>query len=837
MHTHEPKWSVKMFPRSNALILITISVIALCMNNLFAKIQPDQPDRLVLTLFDFESEAEIKQFNIRKTNPATVFKLSDQHVTSGKHSVLFSAPSDPKERWPAAITPHLLERRLYLFKDIVTDVYNASEHEYSFDLYFNYQDGSAHAIYNRHYLKPKQQTTVRMLLLPGCYVPVSQMHIFQDQPGRDVVMYIDNMRLESEKFSVLLGNATEEFQQFTKLAVKYPHDRSLQKNKVRLGMELKRLESQRVKDIQWLADIFKFNQNVQQAVRNLNKIAAEIVAKRFKRAAENPTWWYGWTDGMQKIARDSEVPFDLSLDKTIKVSAARNEYEGVQVVLRSIKDLRNVRLEVSDLANAKGDVLYSSNIEILPVGYVNTTKASPTRYRVAYRGWWPDPLLDFLPKFDISAEKWQPVWLDIYVPTGQKEGLYKGTVTASADNAKVISIPIEVRVWNITLPKEQSFNVASALETWRVDIKVYAKDKKDRTEFLEYAQGKKSADELSPAAKRLYELDRQFQDTFLKHRLNPSSIYTWYPQRIDEMLRWKEAGARKLNIIKIPNMFNMTVGVGDKCPDWFKQTYLKIIRKHVPKMKQAGLLENAYVYCFDEIPPRRHAAAIDMLEAIKKEFPDLPIMSTCDDIPEMEGLMDIWVPILQVYDKRKDEIKRPKKNVWPYVCNGPFHPYPNLFIEYSGQGQRLLTGFMPFKYEWGGFLYYEFMGWRDIDHKLFEIIDCGPLTNFSGRGYGGAVNGDGFIFYPGPKGAMSSIRAKCLRDGLEDYEMLCLLRKKFAAVKAGEVSAPEEWVRQAEEVLGVSPELFRSLTDYSADSQNILNERSRIASLLIQGAE
>lgn len=377
------------------------------------------------------------------------------------------------------------------------------------------------------------------------------------------------------------------------------------------------------------------------------------------------------------------------------------------------------------------------------------------------------------------------------------------------------------------------------MEAWRNDLRVYEKDNKVRAEFLQYAKGKKSAAQLSPPAKRLYELDLQFQNTLLKHRMNPSSIYTWYPQRIDELQRWKKAGADMFNIIYIPSMSHLPIGVGDKCPNWFKQKYMNILRSYVPKLKKAGLLDNVYIYCFDEIPARQNAAAADMLAAVKKEFPEIPTMSTCSEVPELMKLIDIWVPGLFGYNMRKDKIKRPKKDIWPYVCNGPCQPYPNLFIEFSAQGHRLLTGFMPFKYQWGGFLYYEFLGWRNSTRvpggnyfTPFKIIDSGPLTSFNGRGYGGEVNGDGFVFYPGPKGAMSSIRAKCLRDGLEDYEMLCLLKAKLAAAKAGEISASKEWISKTENTLNDFNDLFKAITDYTKNSENILQHRNRVGELL-----
>ena len=86
-------------------------------------------------------------------------------------------------------------------------------------------------------------------------------------------------------------------------------------------------------------------------------------------------WHYGWTHGLEKISRDrSERLFHSQPGATLRVELAGNEYEGVQLVLRSAKLLRNVAVRVSDLTTDNGGRLGSEPVEVLPVGYVNTRK-------------------------------------------------------------------------------------------------------------------------------------------------------------------------------------------------------------------------------------------------------------------------------------------------------------------------------------------------------------------------------------------------------------------------------------------------------------------------------
>ena len=50
-----------------------------------------------------------------------------------------------------------------------------------------------------------------------------------------------------------------------------------------------------------------------------------------------------------------------------------------------------------------------------------------------------------------------------------------------------------------------------------------------------------------------------------------------------------------------------------------------------------------------------------------------------------------------------------------------------------------------------------------------------------------AGNGDGSLFYPGEDGPLPSLRLYRTRDGIEDYDLLCLAREALgAAEEAGE---------------------------------------------------
>ena len=144
---------------------------------------------------------------------------------------------------------------------------------------------------------------------------------------------------------------------------------------------------------------------------------------QFEARFQTAPWGYGWTHGVDKVFR-KDRPFHGRIGGTLQVELAANEYEGLQLVLRGRKSAKNVRVRVSDLKADGGrenpaSVIPSREVQVLTVGYVNTKKPP---YPVEYVGWWPDPLLDFLPQFDLDAGVWQPVWLDVHAPASQARG-------------------------------------------------------------------------------------------------------------------------------------------------------------------------------------------------------------------------------------------------------------------------------------------------------------------------------------------------------------------------------------------------------------------------------
>ncbi len=177
-------------------------------------------------------------------------------------------------------------------------------------------------------------------------------------------------------------------------------------------------------------------------------------------------WWApsGW-----KVSRTRSAPRDMS--DTMRLQAARNEREAVQLVLRPQQPLHNLRVTAQALHCDTGETLPAEAVELLLVGYVPVSQ--PTDY-LGVAGAWPDPLPPLDGPIDLAANENQPLWLRVQVDKEAAAGIYRGAIRLEADGWHA-EAPLEVEVFDFTLPDRKScvtafgFDAALAFQYHNVD--------------------------------------------------------------------------------------------------------------------------------------------------------------------------------------------------------------------------------------------------------------------------------------------------------------------------------------------------------------------------------
>src|SRR5258708_2617998 len=64
--------------------------------------------------------------------------------------------------------------------------------------------------------------------------------------------------------------------------------------------------------------------------------------------------------------------------------------------------------------------------------------------------------IELVPTFNIAGGKNQSIWVDIFIPKDTTPGIYKGHFTVRENGTEVKTIPVRLRVCNLTLPDMRS---------------------------------------------------------------------------------------------------------------------------------------------------------------------------------------------------------------------------------------------------------------------------------------------------------------------------------------------------------------------------------------------
>ena len=487
-----------------------------------------------------------------------------------------------------------------------------------------------------------------------------------------------------------------------------------------------------------------------------------------------------------------DMPFEGWFGNCYELALAKNEHEGFQVVVIPVeRELRNVEVSVSPLKSADGRHEFRTDqVEVSLVGHLNVRPNPP--YDQSYVGWWPDPLLSFMQKCKvIEPHEKVAFWIDVATDVDTPAGDYAGEITVTAEGCDSKSIDLKVHVWDFQLPDGTHLrNVFTYVEPYASSL--YG-DRWDAT------------------------MARKYHDFILDHRLNIDRLYGPDPQ-IDLLLYGFERGM---------NSFNIPKGMDE-------------IDEIVPRLKELGLYDYAYVYGFDET--RNYDGINKVFGRIKAKYPDLETMTTSYD--ETFGresgtreAVDIWVPLTDKYSLEEAESLRAEgKDMWWYVCSGPIHPYANVFIEYTAIEARLLMGTMAYKRKVGGFLYWMLNRWV----KNVELLTDGPYTYWwadpeTGK-HSNKHPGDGDLMCAGPEGPLSTIRLENIRDGLEDYEYLVLLAERVDQIKQAPLNpSSRNFVKRAEKALGIPGSVVSSHDRFSFDPWTLYKYREQLAELILEG--
>ncbi len=430
--------------------------------------------------------------------------------------------------------------------------------------------------------------------------------------------------------------------------------------------------------------------------------------------------------------------------------AARGESESFQLAIQApTQGLTHVNVQVSNLSGPKNQVIPKKNITLYLEHYVQVQRPSPSEWGMTNRslgaGWYPDGLIPFVvngskksgPKpnayaipFNVQPHQNQPIWIDISVPRNAQPGRYVGRVTVTSDQGSTAT-NIALNVWNFSLPLKPSLQ--SSFEFWQVTTK-------------------------------------QANHELLKHKLMPKNS-----QPIDQTDLMKQ-GLTSVSL-------GYWSGADNKTCKMKPSPSVETLQKKAIQNK-SGLFQ--YNYTADEIDncpslyrPMKQWAKNLHKAGIKNLVTMTPNPNLYDDTSGTgRSAIDIWVLLPKMYDAARDRVAHVLKKgdqVWSYNALVQDTYSPKWEIDFAPINFRIQPGFISQSLNLTGILYWRVDLWTT---DPWHDVQTYSQTNAQGprRDY----PGEGMLVYPGQpvgiKGIVPSMRLKWLRDGVEDYDYVQILK-------------------------------------------------------------
>jgi len=504
-------------------------------------------------------------------------------------------------------------------------------------------------------------------------------------------------------------------------------------------------------------------------------------------AVAAPTVWV--VPSLERVSPDAA----LGGAAEIHLDAARGEYESFQIIVRaSPAALSNVNLLAPDLTGPGGTIA-RGQLTLYREHYVYVGVSSPDwggRNRPLPAGWYPDALIPFVDPatgqdlvgarfdavpFDLPLSRNQLLWVDVLVPRIAVPGDYQGTFTVTSDQGNA-DVTLSLTVWDFELP-------------------------------------------LQPALKSSFGTEESFRskaEALLRHRLMPRHLA---PQ--DERAFVDADG---LNCIGAGFWSGADVSSCAMDPAPAPDAFLSAAALHQPDLFLYAYTADEIGACANLYPAMREWALNMHASRIQNLVTMAPAPELYDDgSGTNRSAVDIWVMLPKMYEAAKSRVAYVLSKgdaAWSYNALVQDDYSPKWQIDFSPLDYRLQAGFISQSLELTGLLY-----WRADVWTADPWTDPGVVVD----GY--PFPGEGLLLYPGadvglPGGVVPSLRLKYLRDGVDDYDYVELLKnagQNAGALTVARSVGPDwtDWTRDPNAVEAARRQLGEALHSLAADSHSL----------------
>ena len=201
----------------------------------------------------------------------------------------------------------------------------------------------------------------------------------------------------------------------------------------------------------------------------------------------------------------------------------------------------------------------------------------------------------------------------------------------------------------------------------------------------------------------------------------------------------------------------------------------KLARMYMDEIDARGLRDRWFQHVADEpgganVPEYRITAGI-----VRRYMPGIRTVDAVEE-PSFAGALDVWCPKVDSFERHRALYDSFRTNfgdrVWCYTCCIPGGKWMNRLLDHELLRPALIP-WVSGMYDVDGFLHWGYNWWRDGSDPFKDTIVLKrnpPLPA-----------GDTHIVYPGKGGPWSSARLEATRAGMEDADLLAMLRRRDRA--------------------------------------------------------
>lgn len=477
----------------------------------------------------------------------------------------------------------------------------------------------------------------------------------------------------------------------------------------------------------------------------------------------------------------SVAPQVLTQKKAL-VKGWKGERVSAQLLLWSTSAINSVSVEIGDFRAAKLPEIKANTAQARFVRYVMTDEFGPgCGYRKPqdFASSLSPDMLDDLDTYDIRGKEVRPVWVTVDIPRDSESGIYRAAVTVKSGERKIEDLVLELEVVDELLPEVGQWTFH--LDQWQHPSAVA------RTEGLTMWSETHFA-ALKPVMKRLADAGQKVITATLNK--DPWNVQTLDPYA--DMIIWKkkkdgswqydytvfdrwvtlmmDLGVKKMincySIVPWNNIIHYKDEASGKFIDVeakpgtavFEEIWAPFLTSFAAHLKAKGWLEITNI-AMDEREPAQMEAAFAL---VKKIAPELGVsyadnQKTYKKFPDSE---DISLASGHPFSK-EDLINRRARglNSTFYVYCG--NSFPNQFT-FSDPAESTYLAWYALAAGFDGVLHWAYNSWVET-----------PLQDSRFRTW---PAGDTYIVYPQNR---SSVRFERMLEGIQDYEKVQVLRKKW----------------------------------------------------------